>query len=307
MVSRVNRSWVNHNPAAGQLVDLGVIHPDSVTLYHDQCRDADVKVLRCQVSGVIFLESAERTLGDYYQQPDLTPRTRLGRPSEPPRPFDDPRREAMIVDRLRGRRWVDVGSGSGSLVEALRKQAIPEFAACVEPNENFRREIVGKGIACEANVYDLSQTFSKSFDVATMFHVLEHLHSPAETLRELHNSLRPDASLIVEVPHARDILLETYDSDAFRNFTLWSEHLVLHTRASLRVVIEAAGFEIEEIVGIQRYPLANHLYWLSKGMPGGQVTWPWLSNPELDRAYLETVRSIDQTDTLMAIAHRGST
>jgi SAM-dependent methyltransferase len=134
-----------------------------------------------------------------------------------------------------------------------------------------------------------------------MFHVLEHIPDPIPFLRAMRTRLRPGGIAVIEVPHARDALLSIYESEAFRDFTLWSQHLVLHTRASLSAFVTDAGFGTVRIEGVQRYPLANHLFWLAKGRPGGQAQWPELADVTLDAAYLATLDRLDATDTLLAV------
>jgi hypothetical protein len=92
--------------------------------------------------------------------------------------------------------------------------------------------------------------------------------------------------------------------DAFRSFTLWSEHLILHTRESLRRFVEAAGFVDVRVSGHQRYPLANHLHWLKEGRPGGHVHWSMLRDDGLDAAYAAVLVRLDLTDTLIVDARR---
>ena len=56
------------------------------------------------------------------------------------------------------------------------------------------------------------------------------------------------------------------------------------------------------IEGLQRYPLANHLHWLSRKKPGEQHMWPELRTEQLDSAYSDMLASINCTDTLVVIA-----
>lgn len=122
-------------------------------------------------------------------------------------------------------------------------------------------------------------------------------------LRTLRRKMKDDGLLIVEVPHARDFLLETLDSEAFKAFTFWSEHLILHTRKSLMVFLAAAGFRNVNIAGYQRYSIANHLYWLARKSPNGHNIWSFLTSQALNDSYHETLLRLDQTDTLIAYAN----
>jgi hypothetical protein len=137
-----------------------------------------------------------------------------------------------------------------------------------------------------------------------MFHVLEHLPDPLPILKTLRDITGPSQGvLVVEVPHARDFLINEVHCQPFIDFTLWSQHLVLHTRESLKRLLQAAGFNDVSIYGLQRYGLANHLTWLSKGKPGGHKgPLSHFENPALSNAYHSALASKDNTDTLIAIA-----
>lgn len=56
---------------------------------------------------------------------------------------------------------------------------------------------------------------------------------------------------------------------------------------------------------IQRYPLANHLYWLTHGKPGGHVNWKALTDENLDKAYGNKLARLGIADTIMAIAGKA--
>ena len=135
-----------------------------------------------------------------------------------------------------------------------------------------------------------------------MFHVFEHLIDPINTLKVLKNKMAIGGKIIIEVPHAKDFLLSLLDLETFKAFTFWSEHLILHTRESLRVFLEKGGFSNVTVKGYQRYPLANHLHWLAKGKPAGHIIWDHLRTVMLDTEYENMLAQIDLTDTLIATA-----
>lgn len=288
------------NPAADLLVALKVIDPASVTLYSNQVRDrSDVQAMRCSRSGVIFLSDA-RAAPDYYETKiDIDVTKANGATMTPPGADDDARRAGLYASVVAGKRWLEVGAGHGGLLDRLGPVAAA--AVGVEPNAGQRAAAAARGWEMTASVDDLGE---RTFDVITLFHVLEHLSDPAAMLASARERLAEGGLLIVEAPHARDVLLETFASDAFRNFTLWSEHLVLHTRNSLEVMLRASGFNQISIVGHQRYSLANHLYWLRHGAPGGHAFWGFLESPELKSAYEARLAALDQTDTLTAFVRR---
>ena len=53
--------------------------------------------------------------------------------------------------------------------------------------------------------------------------------------------------MIIEVPHARDFLIETFDINSFKDFTFWSEHLILHTKESLVAFAKESGLKLKRI------------------------------------------------------------
>ena len=102
-----------------------------------------------------------------------------------------------------------------------------------------------------------------------MFHVLEHILDPKSILSELSDMLADDGQIIVEVPNADDALLTLYDNEPFSNFTYWSCHLFLYTAKTLQMLFDQMNLKANYIKQIQRYPLSNHLHWLSNGTQGG--------------------------------------
>ena len=138
------------------------------------------------------------------------------------------------------------------------------------------------------------------YDVSPAFHVIEHLADPVSILSMLSALLQPSGKLIVEVPSANDALLTLYESEAFQKFTYWSQHLYLFTPDTLKRVGEMAGLKVEKVEQYQRYPLSNHLHWLSNGAPGGHKKWSLIDTPELQQAYADSLAAMGKCDTLIA-------
>lgn len=82
------------------------------------------------------------------------------------------------------------------------------------------------------------------FDVTAMLGVLEHLHNPIETLREVRRILRTEGLLIVEVPNANFNLLRGKLSPSL--FYV-GNHLFNFTPKALGNMLETAGFRCVKI------------------------------------------------------------
>ncbi len=111
------------------------------------------------------------------------------------------------------------------------------------------------------------------YDLITAFHVVEHLIDPRATLKELAARLKDGGRLVIEVPSSEDALLTLYENDAFQRFTYWSQHLYLLNAKTLSQLATQAGLRVVSIKQFQRYPLSNHLHWLSRNRPGGHKHW----------------------------------
>lgn len=279
----------------------GITGESRLEPYFPKVRDRDdVAALRCPASGVIVLSRTDHMDLDHYREAEGFRGDSIGGIAAPPTNVsaDARRRLEAFGDLIRRRRWLDVGAGYGVLLDLLG----PEAATCrgIEPNRERRADARKRGHDVVETVQDLDP--EDRFDVISLFHVFEHLTDPIAMAEALRGHLAPGGRLIVEVPHARDALLDTFDCEAFRGFTLWSEHLVLHTRESLTAFLREAGFETVTIQGVQRYPVANHLHWLRHGAPAGQTVWPFLDTPALRTAYEQALAASDRTDTIVAIA-----
>lgn len=273
----------------------------SIKPYYPRTRDrADVSVLHCERSGVYLLSSTDHINVAHYHGKEFNGRGARSRAAALKATVEDSRRRAAQFRRLiRGKKWIDIGAGAGGILDALR--AIAKEAVGVEPQDKSRESLMRAGYRAYTLTKDVPD---REYDVATLFHVFEHLQDPMSELRRIRSLLKKGGSIIIEVPHAGDALVSLYECDAFKAHTFWSEHLLLHTKRSLRTFLKAAGFRSIEIAGFQRYPLANHLHWLAKGKPGGQKTWPQLAREPLSTSYAEALEDMDATDTIIAVARK---
>jgi hypothetical protein len=80
--------------------------------------------------------------------------------------------------------------------------------------------------------------------------------------------------------------------------------LFLFTASTLEMLARQAGLRVVAVQHYQRYPLSNHLYWLSQGKPGGHHRWTFLDTPELASVYANTLAKQGMTDTLIVHLER---
>lgn len=276
------------------LVHIGAVNPSNLVVFADRTRDAQVRVLKDTQSGVIFIDNfyvgdAEYEAGTYRGAPEIHSAEDLA---------DSQRRLETFAKYVVGRKVLDFGCGQGTFLKSAKPLA--ESVSGIELDRKCRRNLAAHGI----NVYEQLSTAVGPFDTIFMFHVLEHLANPLDVLSEIRELTKASGgNLVVEVPHANDFLLSKMELEAFREFTLWSQHLILHTRESLRRLLSAAGFTEILIRGVQRYSLANHFTWLRDGRPGGHLSdLAAIETPELRSAYESSLAALEMTDSLVAVA-----
>ncbi len=276
------------------LANLGETSNTTRELYAKRTRDAEnLEVWRDSVSGVIYIDDHycgdEHYSGGSYDQQNIR--------SNFDRNIDLQRRLKAYECDYVGKNICDFGCGKGDFILTVAERA--KACAGVELQTVCRDRICDSGGLCYETISDI--TFS--IDSCFLFHTLEHFPDPLSVLLDIREHLKKGASLIVEVPHANDVLLSCLQCEAFKQFTLWSPHLILHTRSSLHKLLARAGFHVDLIEGVQRYPLSNHLAWLSEGKPGGHKSaLNALDTEQIRFAYEAALQKIDATDTLVARA-----
>ena len=196
---------------------------------------------------------------------------------------------------------LDFGCGDGGMIGPL--SALYETLG-LEPELRARESAKQKGF----KVYESSESAVADgviVDVITLFHVVEHLYNPTIELERIYNLLRPGGLVIIETPNSNDALLTKYENVAFQNFTYWSHHPTVHSHKSLQVLVERNKFRVVENQGIQRYDLNNHLYWLTKGLPGGHEVLKGTFTTDVIESYALSLIANKSCDTLWLVAQKG--
>jgi 2-polyprenyl-3-methyl-5-hydroxy-6-metoxy-1,4-benzoquinol methylase len=152
----------------------------------------------------------------------------------------------------RSPRLLDIGCGNGVLLSRAKKQGFicEGVEACIPLAEAVRNKL-----DCQVHTTLLSECrFSvESFDVVTMYDLIEHLQDPIQDLRRIQLWLKPGGILFVLTPND-EALLRRIARLAFRGsfhciqrpmHTLYyAHHLSYFTARSLRSLFEGTGFDV---------------------------------------------------------------
>lgn len=278
---------------------LGLIRDDRVKIFSKGTRDRkDLTVYRDDVSQVIFIDDyyigeAAYESGAYREEFRTTGVRELEDYVDCSRRFESYKQFTV------GKDICDFGCGYGSFLRSA--QAVAKSVCGVEIQQDCIEQLKLAKVPC---VDDLSK-MPDELDTVFLFHSFEHFPNPMDILNKLKKKLKPGGrgTIVLEVPHARDFLISGLEIQEFVDFTLWSQHLLLHTRESLRAFLQDAGFKSIVIEGVQRHGLSNHFNWLKRGKPGGhKLPLSVFETNILTQSYAEALAKIDANDTLVAIA-----
>lgn len=140
----------------------------------------------------------------------------------------------------RDTRIVDVGCGGGELLLALRSAGFTQLSG-VDP---FIAHDLDLGGGLTVRCAELDPAMGP-FDLVMFHHSLEHIADPQRALQAAHSALVPGGRCVVRIP--------TVSSHAWRHYGVdWCaldapRHLCLHSIASIRLLAERCGFEVQSI------------------------------------------------------------
>lgn len=261
--------------------------------------NSELKVLECSECGLVFLSSFEHIKKNYYSESRMNDDP-LGKRLPIEYEMDEKRRIDFCKNFIKGKKILDFGCGMGDF---LRDCSFDADEVCgIEPDFKAVKKLDKEGLKIFKRIEDIPA--EKKFDIVTMFHVLEYLPDTISELKKLKNIIDDRGMLIIEVPNSEEALISLYNNKGFLNF-YWSCHLFLFNEKTLRDSLVKAGYIVQEIKQIQRYPLSNHLYWLANNKPGGHLLWKFMDSNTMNDEYANKLASIGKCDTLIATAVKG--
>lgn len=276
---------------------------ENFKIIHRGTRDnPDIDVLKCDACGLVFLS---QNIADNRFYMDSQMHSGIDFDTWRNNTFaDDKRRFLKYKDLINGKQILDFGCGNGGFLKLIKEQGSGRYAAGLDLDVAAMEHLSKEGIECYKTLQELPDV---KFDLIFMFHVFEHLSEPEAVLQTLFGHVSPEGLVVIETPNADDALLSIYHCERFADFTYWSPHICLYNESTLARTIEKqeTGLEIIEMHQEQRYPLANHLRWLAKGLPGGGVKeFAVLNENNLNDAYAAVLRSLKACDTLTCMVKR---
>lgn len=101
---------------------------------------------------------------------------------------------------------LDIGAGTGEFLSVAQQDGWQTLG--LEPSDKAKQIAINKGVSFAATIAQLED---HSFDVITMWHVLEHVPDLDHQIKELKRLLKPTGSLIIAVPNFKSFDAQHYE------------------------------------------------------------------------------------------------
>jgi 2-polyprenyl-3-methyl-5-hydroxy-6-metoxy-1,4-benzoquinol methylase/predicted RNA-binding Zn-ribbon protein involved in translation (DUF1610 family) len=262
-------------------------------------------LLQCENCGFQFTQGfpVEKEIGKYYETPDYISHsdTKKGMMNELYHLVRSRmlQKKAQLINNITGKtsgKILDIGTGTGYFSHTMQQKGWQvEAIEKSEQARSFAKKNFNLDIKDDSGLNDFS---SGSFDVITLWHVMEHLEHLNETWERLHELLKDDGCLVVAVPNC-----SSYDAQKYKEF--WAaydvpRHLWHFTPDSIKKFGEKHNFTL-----VNHLPMPFDAFYVSilsekykesksslvKGLFAGTLAWfSSLSNKEKSSSIIYVFR-----------------
>ena len=185
------------------------------------------------------------------------------------------------LDRLAGRHpqlgeLLDVGAATGFFLDLARTRG---WRTCgVEPSKYASLAATEKGLTVYRGVVEELDLPDASFDVITMWDVIEHVNNPDASLAAAYGLLRPEGTLALNTPDVGSFLARLLGLRW--HLVVPPEHLVLFSAESLRKLLEDNGFTV---IGLHRIGKRFTIQYVLQTLARWQGLSMWRKAADLSR------------------------
>lgn len=224
--------------------------PDTALAHLVQCDGCDLVRVRDfpPVSDLLSLYGA-----NYYRNPHSHLVGYENYEADQPNIMRTARRRLRLIERYEPdpRRLLDVGCALGYFMEAAREHGwqptgldVSSFAASVATRRDIGEVLCGE--------LSDARFANATFDVITMWDVVEHMRDPLGQLRECHRILRESGLLVLTTPDIGSPVAKMTGA-RWMGFKLADEHLYYFSRRSMVQMLARAGFETIDAFHVGKY------------------------------------------------------
>ena len=219
---------------------------------------------RCNSCGLIFTNPRpdKNSIGGYYQSEDYISHTNskkgiLNNTYQLVRKYSINKKYSLIRNfsgEDSTRSLLDIGCGTGEFLAYCKENGFKFIG--IEPSESARKLAKENHDLAVFDLPELAAIESETFDVITMWHVLEHVHDLNPTIQTVKRLLKPGGYYFVAVPNP-----ESFDAGKYGS--QWAafdvpRHLFHFAPATMKKIMIASGLQY-----IASKPMKMDAYYVS--------------------------------------------
>ena len=154
--------------------------------------------------------------------------------------------DALMKQQPPGRRLLDVGCGKGQFVTVARRMGLDAWgveldAGAVESARKAGLETVFRGSLDHPEL-------PATFDVITLWDVIEHLQAPETVLRDAFGRLAPGGLIAIRTANIRSV---TFAKNPLKWWAFGIDHRFYFSPRSLSALLGRIGFSVRDVVNLE--------------------------------------------------------
>lgn len=205
----------------------------------------DFKIVKCNNCGLVFLNPRPIDISQFYPD-DYLESTENWKEKEKYQLKEQQIRKIEKMKKIcklkNGKNKIlDIGCGRGEFLYYLKEKGWECYgvekqkSGVLYGRENFKLNIF------EGDLLNINFS-AQNFDIITLWHVIEHLYYPNETLKEINRILKPKGILIMSLPNI-DSFQTKISKDKSYHLDV-PRHLFFFSPQTIKMMLEKTGFKI---------------------------------------------------------------
>lgn len=215
-------------------------------------------VVKCEDCGLVYVNPRPveaETDEKFHYEPSLQEGFLKGIVADRDEYYQRFKERLKDIERFKKRgRILDIGCSNGFFLDVARRQGWQ--ASGLEISRVFadyaRKEL---GLDIKTRKLEEAGFGDNSFDVVTMWEIIEHLYSPLDTLKHVKRVLKEDGLLSLSVPNMGSLAFSILKED-WSDFSYLGRHFSFFTPRTMRRLLDKAGFKVVKVstegIGKQR-------------------------------------------------------
>lgn len=145
---------------------------------------------------------------------------------------------------IKGKKWLDVGSGDGAAVSAAKKAGFDAKGLEISNTGRAFAKKYRKIDLFNGTLTDFSNQNKTKWDVISFYGVIEHVPEPVTILREANKILKIHGLVLIEVPNFEcySTYFQKLTQSPDRHLTI-PGHIMLYTKKSAEYLFKKNGFQ----------------------------------------------------------------